>query len=396
MTRRLLVSAQPGETRLALLADETLIDLAIDLAVDRAQRAAAVGDLYRGRVGKIDRDLQAAFVELGGPRPGFLPLNEAPAGLSEGARLVVRVTRAGAGGKGPRLTARPDRLPAGGAAGSGAPPGLLRAATDPLRAALAQVPPPEDIVVDDPALFARLRAELAERPALRDAVALDSDPRPLFERAGVEAAIDALLLPRVALAGGGHLLIEPVRTLTAIDVNGGGRDARDRLGLGLAAAVEIARQIRLRHLSGLIVVDFVAPRDAAARRQIVAALAQGLADDPQPHRVSAMRPSGLVEITRRRAGPALHEILTVPCGLDGSGRVKSAATQAFAALRALRRAAAANPGRPPVLVAAPAVVRALAEGPAAAARAALEARLGLPVVLRAGPGEAEPEIAFES
>lgn len=392
MTQRLLVTALPGETRVARLDGDRLVDLAIA----RGGCAAQAGDLYAGRVAAVDRGLQAAFVELGGPRPGFLPLAEAPAGLSEGTRLVVRVTRAGAADKGPRLTARPGRLPEDLAVAPAGPPGLLRAADDPVSAALALAPPPEAIVVDDPALFARLSAELAARPALRDALALDSDPRPLFERAGVEALIEDLLQPRVALAGGGDLLIEPVRSLTAIDVNGGARDARDRLGLGLEAAAEIARQIRLRRLSGLIVVDFVAPREAAARRRIVAALADGLADDPQPHRVSPMRRSGLVEITRRRAGPALHEVLTEPCGLGGGGRVKSAATLAFAALRALRREAAANPGRRPALVAPPAVIRALTEGPAAAARAALEARLGLALTLHAGAADAEPEVAFRS
>jgi Ribonuclease G/E len=306
------------------------------------------------------------------------------------------VTRAGAADKGPRLTARPDRLPADLEVPREAAPGLLRAAEDPLSAALASDPPPEAVVVDDPALFARLRAALAARPTLRDAVSLDSDPRPLFARAGIEEKIEALLRPRVPLPGGGDLLIEPVRSLTAIDVNSGGRDARDLRALGLAAAREVARQIRLRRLSGLIVVDFVAPREPAARREIVAALTEALADDPQPHRVSAMRRSGLVEITRRRAGPALHEVLTAPCGLDGGGRVKTAATLAFEALRALRREIAANPGRRPVLIAPAPVLRALAEGPAEPARAALEARLGKAVTLREGPAARDPEVAFES
>jgi Ribonuclease G/E len=109
-----------------------------------------------------------------------------------------------------------------------------------------------------------------------------------------------------------------------------------------------------------------------------------------------MRRSGLVEITRRRAGPALHEVLTAPCGLDGGGRVKTAATLAFEALRALRREIAANPGRRPVLIAPAPVLRALAEGPAEPARAALEARLGKAVTLREGPAARDPEVAFES
>jgi Ribonuclease G/E len=95
-------------------------------------------------------------------------------------------------------------------------------------------------------------------------------------------------------------------------------------------------------------------------------------------------------LTRRRGRPALHELLTGPCGIGGGGRVKDPAALAFEALRAVRREAAARPGAAVTLRAAPAVIAALENGPAAAARRALEKRLGRPLALTAEaapPGE---------
>ena len=113
MTRRLVVSALPGEVRAALLVDGCLEDLAIE----RADRPSLLGNLYHGRVTKVDKALAAAFVEIGEDRPGFLPLSEAPRrGLSEGDALPVRVLREAGGGKGVRLSGRikdpPDWLEA--------------------------------------------------------------------------------------------------------------------------------------------------------------------------------------------------------------------------------------------------------------------------------------------
>ncbi|MCH8002940.1 MAG: ribonuclease E/G, partial [Proteobacteria bacterium] len=346
MSRRLLISALPGETRAAWLEDGRLTDLAIL----RDDRPWVADNVYLGRVTARDKGLAAAFVDIGLERPGFLPLAEAPKGLSEGDAVAVRVAREPGADKGARLTARglPDALRA--TAETLRPPALLRAAGDPIAAALAADPPPEEIVLDDPVVFQRAKARLAERPELLARLRLDLDPEPPFEREGVEDAIEALLEPRVALPSGGYLLIEPVRTLTAVDVNTGGAEGRggpaaQALAVDLEAAAEIPRQLRLRALSGLIAIDFLALRDLAARKRVVEALKRGLEDDPQPGRVFAPRRSGLVEMTRRRARPALHEILTEPCGIGGSGRVKDPVTRAYEALRALARAAARNPGR---------------------------------------------------
>ncbi len=377
MNGRLLISALPGETRAAWLEDERLSDL----VVQRADRPSQLGSLYHGRVTKVDKQLDAAFVELGLERAGLLPLSEAPGRrLGEGDGVIVKVLREAAAGKGPRLSARiidpPPDLEA--RAREARPPALLSDGNDPLGRLLAAGQSLDEIVVDDPAAFARVKAQLGDIPPER--LRLDLEAVPLFERAGIEVEIEALLEPRVALPGGGHMLIEPVTTLTAIDVNSGAAAAR-ALAVDLEAAAEIPRQLRLRALSGLVVVDFLALEDGEDRRKVVAALRRGLKQDPEPGRVFAMAPSGLVELTRRRGRPPLHELMTEPCGLGGLGRVKDPVTLAFEALRAVRREAAAQPAAPVILRAAAAVVEALANGPAAAARAALEERLGREVSL---------------
>ncbi len=395
MSRRLLISALPGETRAAWLEDGRLADLAIL----RDDKPWVADNVYLGRVTARDKGLAAAFVDIGLERPGFLPLAEAPKGLSEGDAVAVRVAREPGADKGARLTARGLPVELRAKAETLRPPALLRAADDPIAAALAEDPAPEEIVLDDPVTFQRAKARLAERPELLARLRLDLDPEPPFEREGVEDAIEALLEPRVALPSGGYLLIEPVRTLTAVDVNTGGAEGRSgpaaqALAVDLEAAAEIPRQLRLRGLSGLIAIDFLALRDEAARKRVVEALKRGLEDDPQPGRVFAPRRSGLVEMTRRRARPALHEILTEPCGIGGSGRVKDPVTRAYEALRALARAAARNPGRRVALAAEPRTLAAL-QGPAARARGLIEERLGRALDLRAQAGGDGFDIVLE-
>ncbi|MEE8500772.1 MAG: ribonuclease E/G [Kiloniellales bacterium] len=391
MSRRLIVSALPGETRAAWLEDGRLCDLIIQ----RDDKPAVADNLYLGRVSALDKGLRAAFVEIGLDRPGLLPLDKAPKGLSEGDAVIVRVAREPGPDKGARLTARLKPGEVTDAAGRAKPPALLRAA-DPVTSALERRDAPEEIVIDDPATFARVKAALGDRPEMASRLRLDLDAAPLFERAGVEAEIEALLEPRVALPSGAYLLVEPVQTLTAIDVNTGRHDGRGApaRAVDLEAAVEIPRQLRLRNLSGLIVIDFLELGDGAARKRVTDALRNALKDDPQSGRVQAMRPSGLVEMTRRRAGLAVHELLTGPCGLGGAGRAKDPVTLAFEALRAARRVGAQAPGRNISIVAAPGVVAAL-EGPGKAARAAVEERLGRAIAVKPRPGHAAFEIVLE-
>jgi len=395
MSDQLFISALPGEVRAAWLADGLLHDLVIV----RDDRPSLADNIYLGRVVTLQPKLAAAFVDIGAERPGFLPLDEAPKGLSEGDSLILRVARDATAEKGVRLTARFGDLPPAllALADGAVPPVLLRRAQDPLSLALDAAETLEEIVIDDPVTFARARQMIAARPEMSERLRLDLDSAPLFERAGIEAQIEALLEPRVDLPSGGFLLVEPVQTLTAIDVNAGRHDSAGSTGalaVNLAAAAEIPRQLRLRGLSGLIVVDFLDLADQGARERVVRALQRGLADDPQPGRVSPMRRSGLVEITRRRAGPALHEVLTEACGIAGGGRVYDPVSQAFAALRAARVAATGAPGRAVAIVAGPRLIAAL-EGPAAVARAAVEERLGRSLSLRLQQGRDGFDIVLE-
>ncbi len=349
-----------------------------DVLIDPGGEGPRLGDVFLGRVTARDPGLQAAFVDLGAGLPALLQ-TEGKAGRlpPEGASLAVRVTRAPSPGKGPRVK-RSAEPPADD---GGKVPRLLARGEDPLLALLLRQP--LDALLCDDAETARQLSAAA--PAL--ASALEVVPAPAIS-ADVEEALDDLLAPEVVLPGGGSLLIEPTRTLVAIDVNSAGHGAtrgggsRRALEVNRAAAGEIARQLRLRSLSGLIVVDFLALKTPKDRDTVRDALVAALSGDPEPTCVFRMSPSGLLEMTRRRSRSALHEFLTSAGPLVGGGVLSSHAC-AMAALRALQ---ASGPAARPRLLVSPGVAAALDEGSAAAARQWLEARRGLAVAIEIDAG----------
>ena len=226
------------------------------------------------------------------------------------------------------------------------PPARLHGADDPGLRLMRQHLSPDlaRIVVDDAPSLARARAMLdAIAPQLADRLELLPDA---FERAGAREQVEAALLPVVPLSGGGSLRIEPTAALTAIDVDGAGRQALDA---DLEAAREIARQLRLRRIGGTVVVDFIdlpAPRDRARLR---AELRTALAEDPAAVRVSSMSALGLVQISRQRTGPSLAELLDRSCPTcAGTGRLPALRRQAEALMREL---ATMTTGRPRVVLA---------------------------------------------
>jgi Ribonuclease G/E len=387
--RRALIDGWPGETRAAVLeAEDDGGETLADLMILRADRPTLTGTLYLGRVTAVDRGVNAAFVEIGLDRPGLLPLKAAPAGLQEGASVSVRIVREPAPGKGPKLAPVADAETA--RAVRATPPVRLADGT-PLLDLLRRADP-QSIRIEG---AARKRALAEAAPDLADRLSGHTGGRPLFEEAGLTAEIDRLLDPEVALAGGGNLLIEPVRTLTAIDVDAGGADARggragQALDVNLRAAREIARQVRLRALSGLIVVDFLDLETKSDRQQVTGVLERAFAQDPVATSVSPMRASGLVEIARQRSRPPLHEILSEPVGR--AGRLADTATLAYDLLRRAWAEALANPGRQPVLQAHPDVLGEL-DGRLADAHAALTRALGAAPLLR--PDPARPRTALD-
>jgi len=212
----------------------------------------------------------------------------------------------------------------------------------------------------------------------------------LFEESGVEAALEAALLPRVALEGGGWLMIEETEALVAIDVNTGGSVARHgsareaAIKTNLAAAREITRQLRLRNLGGLIVIDFLHLEAARERRALIAVLRAALAGDRAPIRLSGLSQFGLVELTRRRTGQSLGQLLGGACAQCGGRRAKGVRTIGQDVLRQMARCAAvATPG-PMTVRAAPAVIAWL-EG--SAALDALQAELARAVSLEPAGGD---------
>jgi ribonuclease G len=232
------------------------------------------------------------------------------------------------------------------AARAATPPARIHAVADPLHRLLLEriAPELERIVVGDQALLVRARAWLAEwQPALETDLVGAADP---FGATGAAEQLEQALQPSVPLAGGGSLIIQPTAAFTAIDVNGGGRRA---LEANLAAAREIARQLRLRRIGGTVVVDFIDLPARAARARVLAALRAALAHDPAPVQAFSMSRFGLVEISRKRTGPSLAELFGRPCPTcDGAGTVPGLRSRAEELLRAM---SGLPPGRLTVLAA---------------------------------------------
>lgn len=184
------------------------------------------------------------------------------------------------------------------------------------------------------------------QPQLVSRVKLDREERGLFERFGIEKEIEAALKPKVWLKSGGYLVINPTEALVAIDVNTGrfvGRQNLEETALAanLEAVEEAVRQIRLRDLGGIIVLDLIDMTDPVHREQVFQALELELRKDRGKHKVLSISEFGLVQITRKRSRANLERLLTQTCPYcEGSGRIQSIATICLS----LRRSALALRG----------------------------------------------------
>jgi ribonuclease G len=393
---RLYIAVRGDHRWAAVLEDDRLLEFHCESEGDDAR----AGDIYLGRIVRVDHGLGAAFVDIGRKQAVFLPLSAMSAPAVEGARAIVQIEREGAGGKAPRATARPvlagvrlvlspgrrtmtlseritdkaerTRLSALAriiaeagegvtvrSAAIGASENQLREEAAALRAVWrgvldrqrSQQPPTileRHLPIDlrllrdvgsslEAAVYDHRGAAEAARTwcetAMRDltptiqfqkAAAWQPAPAEILER--VECAVQ----PRVALQSGGSISIESTEAMTIIDVNLGSVAATRRnegservfLQANLAGATEIARQIRLRNIGGVIVVDFIDLKNAAARRQVVDCLRGATASDSAPVWIGSMSRLGLVELTRKRRGPTLLDMLTRPCpACEGTGRV---------------------------------------------------------------------------
>ena len=226
------------------------------------------------------------------------------------------------------------------------------------------------------------------QPLLLDRVRLYRQERPLFERFGIDEAIEEALKPKVWLKSGGHIVINPTEALVAIDVNTGrfvgGQNLEETiLQTNLEAAREIVRQIRLRNLGGILVLDLIDMTVPEHRQQVFAALEEELKRDRAKNKVLSISEFGLVELTRKRSRPSLERQLTQPCPYcESRGRIKSAATVALAIRRQVLRHCALHPGAREVLVRLnPEVARSLQQEQHAIVDE-LERQLGITVLLQ--------------
>ena len=336
-----------------------------DIWAERSETPDLVDAIYIGRVGRVDRAAGVAWVDIGLDRHAMMPLGDRPA-PSAGSGLTVQVAGEARDGKPVSITreiALAGRFLVHRPFGQGLV--VSRRLKGPDRQLWARLLPSpliggwivrsaadgaaDEVVAWEAALLQRRWSSLAERsegatqplliepsPGVQrrsildvaDIGAVHVDGHSLHRELGswlrltapdlaprltIETPIVPDILPalgerEVPLSGGGRLTIEPTRALTAVDVDIGA--ANDKVAVNRAAAREVAAQLRLRNIGGLVVVDFVSMRDPAHRKTVFAELRAAIADDPMEPRLGrGLSSFGLAEISRRRRGRSLGEAM---------------------------------------------------------------------------------------
>jgi len=203
------------------------------------------------------------------------------------------------------------------------------------------------MLIDSPVDYEKA-VELIEliSPKMKSRLHLYDDPEPIFKRFAIESELENLLRRKVWLKSGGHITIDSTEALTTIDVNTGKFIGSTSLSdtilkTNLDAVTEIARQLRLRDIGGIIVLDFIDMTSAKDRQKVVSALEKELRKDRTRTKICHISPLGLVEMTRKRTGETLTELVTEPCPYcQGRGRIESAETVSLRVERELREMAA--------------------------------------------------------
>ena len=233
-------------------------------------------------------------------------------------------------------------------------------------------------------------------PEVSDRIEYHDSDGPIFDLFGVEDELARALERKVVLKSGGYLVIDQTEAMTTVDVNTGGFVGRSTLEetvfkTNLEAAQAVARQLRLRNLGGIIIVDFIDMEDTAHRDEVLRVLGKAMDADPARSAISGVSSLGLVEMTRKRTRESLEHILCEPCpSCQGRGFVKTAETVCFEIFREIMRSARQFDAKEMLVLCAPDVaVRLLDEQSAQLAE--LEGAVGVPIRL-----QAESEYAQES
>ncbi len=442
MKKTILVSADRGETRVAVLEAKqqgSKREVA-ELYVERRGRRSIVGNIYKGKVDNVLPGMEAAFVDIGLERNGFLHVDEIvlPGGeqapkrgrgkgrridelIKPGQEIMVQVVKDPLKTKGARLSmnvsiagrylvyapqgsgvgvsrrlgdSERDRLrkmvdrtyegPGGlivRTAAHGAKKtdfvreiGYLHKLNEVLERRTTDVKAPalvfqeadlpvrvlrdvflsdfEAAIIDSDKQLDRVTSFFQRTaPELVGGVELYTERTPLFEKYGIDKEIESTLNRRVDLPSGGYLIIDYAEALTVIDVNSGSFTGRGKGGLeetitrvNTEAADEVVRQLRLRDIGGIIVIDFIDMARARNRDKVLKTLRKALDADKSKSYVVEVSPLGLVEMTRQNVTDGVREILTVRCPTcEGEGVVVSAETVALEGLRKLHDIVAEAP-----------------------------------------------------
>jgi len=435
-----LISASERESWVALLEDERLVELMFD----RPDQGRMVGDIFLGRVDAVLPGIQAAFVDIGLEKAGFLhasdldnPEEEEQGGrggrrsrntapiqdsVQRGDTVLVKVTKDAISTKGPRVTTQislPGRflvyLPHSDHVGisrkiddrgersrlrklaksvvtEGGGGVIVRTVGEELTEekfaleylklqqlwqeikAKAESSEPLTLIHEDAKLISGVIRDLFTDkfesvtiddrdvynqiveyvrtfdPDLLERIRFYESPIPLFDHAGIEEDIQRAFRRQVDLPSGGHLIIEPTEALVSVDVNTGrftGKKKKDPahtiLKTNLDAAREIAKQLRLRDVGGIIVCDFIDMDSQEHRDKLLHELRSHLGRDRARTKTWEVSALGLIEMTRQRVKPSLLQSLTNPCpSCEGTGRVWTAPTIVREIERCVRRAAASG------------------------------------------------------
>ncbi|MBK8481712.1 MAG: Rne/Rng family ribonuclease [Proteobacteria bacterium] len=260
------------------------------------------------------------------------------------------------------------------------------------------------VIIDDLPTYTRLLEFVRTfMPEHETRLELYQDREPLFDAHGIEHEIDRALVRKVWLRSGGYLVIDEGEALTAIDVNTGRyvghRSLEDTITkINLEAVKEVAAQLRLRNIGGIIIVDFIDMELESNRHQVGRALAEALSSDRAKTHALEISPLGLVEMTRQRVRESLMHQLTAPCShCGGRGAIKTTQTVCYEVLREISRHGANLPGRSLTVSVHPEVADLLADAEQERL-SQLERRFGrsLRVEARAGFHPEQFEIRVES
>jgi ribonuclease G len=231
----------------------------------------------------------------------------------------------------------------------------------------------EKVRVDSRETLSRLQGFVQQfMPALVDRIELYLGERPIFDLYGVEDEIGRALQKNVALKSGGYLVIDQTEAMTTVDVNTGSFLGQRNLEetvyrTNLEAAQSAARQLRLRNLGGIIIIDFIDMTDPEHRRQVLRMLEKSLAGDHARTNVHEFSPLGLVEMTRKRTTESLERQLCEPCPTcSGRGSLRTAETVVYEIFREITRAVRQFEASQLLVIAAPKVVARVMEEESAA------------------------------